>query len=41
VFVECVDDTVIAGKRRRFHVVGVFEVADDGKIAGRRDYLDS
>ena len=41
VFVERVDFTTIDGKRAGFHVVGVFEVDADGKIASWRDYLDS
>ena len=41
VFVERVDFTTINGKRAGFHVVGVFEVDADGKIASWRDYLDS
>jgi limonene-1,2-epoxide hydrolase catalytic subunit len=41
VFVERVDFATIDGKRAGFHVVGVFEVDADGKIASSRDYLDS
>jgi limonene-1,2-epoxide hydrolase len=41
VFVERIDSTNVNGKRADFHVVGVFEVDADGKIASWRDYLDS
>src|SRR5215467_11078532 len=41
VFVERRDSCTMNGKEVTFHVVGVFEVDGDGKIAAWRDYLDS
>jgi limonene-1,2-epoxide hydrolase len=41
VFVERRDACTMNGKQVTFHVVGVFEVDGDGKIAAWRDYLDS
>ncbi len=41
VFVERRDSCTMNGKQVAFHVVGVFEVDADGKIASWRDYLDS
>jgi limonene-1,2-epoxide hydrolase len=41
VFVQRRDWVTMNDKRAGFHVVGVFEVDADGKIASWRDYLDS
>jgi limonene-1,2-epoxide hydrolase len=41
VFVERRDSCTMNGKQVAFHVVGVFQVDADGKIAAWRDYLDS
>lgn len=41
VFVERRDWVTMNDERAGFHVVGVFEVDGDGKIAIWRDYLDS
>jgi limonene-1,2-epoxide hydrolase len=41
VFVERMDSVTMDGRRVSTHVVGVFEVDSDGKIASWRDYLDS
>jgi limonene-1,2-epoxide hydrolase len=41
VFSERVDSVMIAGKRATFHLVDVFEVDADGKIASWRTYSDS
>jgi limonene-1,2-epoxide hydrolase len=41
VFMERIDRVTMNDKRAGFHVVGVFEVDDDGKIASWRDYVDS
>jgi limonene-1,2-epoxide hydrolase len=41
VFMERIDWVTMNGERARFHVVGVFEVDDHGKIASWRDYVDS
>ena len=41
VFVERRDWVTMNDKRAGFHVVGVFEVDAEGKIASWRDYLDS
>jgi limonene-1,2-epoxide hydrolase len=41
VFSERVDSVIIGGKRATFHLVDVFEVDADGKIASWRTYSDS
>lgn len=41
VFLERIDSVTMNDKRAGFHVVGVFEVDNGGKIASWRDYLDS
>jgi limonene-1,2-epoxide hydrolase len=41
VLVERRDSCTMNGKQVTFHVVDVFEVDGDGKIAAWRDYLDS
>lgn len=41
VFIERRDWVTMNGKRAGFHVVGVLEVDDEGKIASWRDYVDS
>ena len=41
VFSERVDSVMIEGKRAAFHLVDVFEVDADGKIASWRTYSDS
>src|SRR5262245_31785023 len=41
VFVERVDVITVNAKRGGIHVVGVFDVDADGKIASYRDYCDS
>jgi len=41
VFVERRDLVTIESKDVAVHLVGVFEVDDDGKIASWRDYFDS
>ncbi len=41
VFMERMDWVTMNDKRAGFHVVGVFEVDDRGKIASWRDYVDS
>ena len=38
---ERFDWVTMKDKHAGFHVVGVFEVDDDGKIASWRDYVDS
>ena len=40
VFSERVDSVIIEGKRATFHLVDVFEVDGDGKIASWRTYSD-
>ena len=40
VFTERVDSVTIDEKRASFHLVGVFEVDAEGKIASWRDYFD-
>ena len=41
VFVERIDWVTMQDKRCGFHVVGVFDLDDSGKIVSWRDYLDS
>jgi limonene-1,2-epoxide hydrolase len=41
VFVERLDWVTMNDKHAGFHVVGVFEVAADGKISNWRDYVDT
>jgi limonene-1,2-epoxide hydrolase len=41
VFSERVDSVIIDGNRATFHLVDVFEVDADGKIACWRTYSDS
>ena len=41
VFVERIDWVTMQDKRCGFHVVGVFDLDDNGKIVSWRDYLDS
>ena len=41
VFSERVDSVIIEGKRASFHLVDVYEVDADGKIASLRTYSDS
>ncbi len=41
VFVERIDLVTMGDKRAGFHVVGVFEVDDNGQITSWRDYLES
>jgi limonene-1,2-epoxide hydrolase len=41
VFVERRDWVTMNGKRAGFHVVGVFDFDDNGKIASWRDYFDT
>jgi limonene-1,2-epoxide hydrolase len=41
VFTERLDCLTMSGKRAEFHIAGVFEVGDDGKITAWRDYFDT
>jgi len=41
VFVQRLDCMTMNDNHVKFHIVGVFEVDDNGKIASWRDYLDS
>jgi limonene-1,2-epoxide hydrolase len=41
VFVQRLDCMTINDKPAKFHIVGVFEVDDNGKIASWADYFDS
>ena len=41
VFTERFDFGTMSGKPAEFHIAGVFEVGDDGKITAWRDYFDT